>query len=296
MESVVDRLQQSPVIEAASMGDAPMLRAGSGWNFVFDVPGYGLAPGEDNTTWGSGVMPGYFETLGMHLIAGRDFVAQDRPKNNQLTSVIIINERMARHYFAGRDPVGQFIKIFKADGPRVEIIGVVSDVRSATLRAPRDEFFSPPYSGGWSIVVARPKSGVSIEAVSALIADGVCRSREERRRGSRPPRGRDSEDDRPRSPGCAHVGRLRGPRHRPRDYRFVCRNSALREQPHARDRHSHCDWRGRARCDVDGAQERNDCDGVGRGDRIAAGTPGTALTKSLPCPQAPDRACRRASG
>jgi putative ABC transport system permease protein len=169
MESVVDRLRQSPMIEAASMGDAPMLWAGGGWNFVFDVPGYRLAPGEDNTTWGSGVMPGFFQTLGMRLIAGRDFMAQDRPKNNQLASVIIINERMARHYFADRDPVGQFIKIYKADGPPVEIIGVISDARSATLRAPRDEYFRPPSIGGWSIVVARPKSGVSIEVVSALI-------------------------------------------------------------------------------------------------------------------------------
>jgi predicted permease len=170
MESIVERLRQSPLIESASMGDGPMLWAGGGWNFVFDVPGYALSPGEDNTTWGTTALPGYFTTLGMPLIAGRDFTEQDRPRNNnELSKVVIINERMARHYFAGRDPIGQFIRINRADGPAVEIIGVVRDVRSATLRAQRDEYFRPPAIGGWSILVARPRAGVQPDTVTALI-------------------------------------------------------------------------------------------------------------------------------
>ena len=83
-------------------------------------------------------------------------------------SKVIINEHMARHYFADRDPIGQFVK-FSGDRPPVEIIGVVSDVRSVTLRAQRDEYFGPPSVGGWGIVVARPKPGVSIDAVTALM-------------------------------------------------------------------------------------------------------------------------------
>ena len=169
VESVVDRLRQSSLVEAASMGDTPMIWAGGGWNFVFDVPGYTLAPDEDNTVWLTRAMPGYFQTLGMRLVAGRDFTPQDRPKTNELAKVIIINERMARHYFAGRDPVGQFIKIYKADGPAAQIVGVVRDVRSATLRADRDEYFGPANIGGWTIVVARPRPGASLDAVSALI-------------------------------------------------------------------------------------------------------------------------------
>jgi predicted permease len=169
VEAVIARLRQSPLVEAVSMGDAPMLWAGGGWNFVFDVPGYTLADGEDNTTWGSSAGPGYFETLGMRLIAGRHFTQSDRPRNNELSKVIIINERMARHYFAGRDPIGQFIRIYRADGPAVQIIGVVSDVRSATLRTERDEYFRPAAVGGWSIVVVRPKAEVSLDSVAALM-------------------------------------------------------------------------------------------------------------------------------
>jgi hypothetical protein len=137
---------------------------------VFDVPGYTLSPGEDNTTWGTIALPGYFATLGMRLVVGRDFTEQDRPRNNnELSKVVIINERMARHYFAGRDPIGQFIRLYRADGPAVEIVGVVRDVRSATLRAQREEYFRPPAIGGWSIIVARPRAAVPPDAVAALI-------------------------------------------------------------------------------------------------------------------------------
>ena len=83
VESVVDRLRQSPMIEAASMGDAPMLLAGGAggsWSFVSEVPGYTLAPDEDNTIWDNGAMPGYLKTLGVRLLAGRDFTSLDRPK------------------------------------------------------------------------------------------------------------------------------------------------------------------------------------------------------------------------
>jgi predicted permease len=170
MESIVERLRRSPLIEAASMGDAPMVWADGGWAFVYDVPGYTLSPGEDNTVWGNFAQTGYFATLGMRLVAGREFTEQDRPRNNnEFSKVIIINERMARHYFAGRDPIGQFIRIGISDGPAVEIVGVVSDVRSTTLREQRDESFRPVTIGNWSIVVARPRAGVSLDAVTALI-------------------------------------------------------------------------------------------------------------------------------
>jgi hypothetical protein len=169
IEAVIDRLRQSPLVEAACMGDGPMLWAGGGWNFVFDVPGYTLSEGEANTTWGSIVGNGYFETLGMRLIAGRNFTESDRVKVGELSKVVIINEHMARHYFAGRDPIGQFIKMYRADGPAVEIIGVVNDIRNASLRTQRDEYFRPAALGTWGIVFARPRPGVSVGTVTEVM-------------------------------------------------------------------------------------------------------------------------------
>jgi len=168
MDAVLERVRQSPLIEVAGMGDAPMLWAGGGWNFVFDVPGYTLAEGEDNTTWLTTAGSGYLETLGVRLVAGRLFAESDRPKTGPAL-LIIINEHMARHYFAGRDPIGQFIKIYRADGPAAQIIGVVSDVRSANLRTERDEYFRPLAVDGSSMLVARPRTGVPAAAAMALM-------------------------------------------------------------------------------------------------------------------------------
>jgi predicted permease len=66
-----------------------------------------------------GVTPGFFETLGMRLQAGRDFTFDD---STNRPAVVIINEAMARAFWPGTSPLGQHL-----DGR--EIVGVVSDVR-----------------------------------------------------------------------------------------------------------------------------------------------------------------------
>jgi predicted permease len=89
------------------------------------------------------VSPGYFATLGIPLVAGRDFREQDtaaRPK------VVIINETMARYFFGGKDPLGK--KMGTDDDPKIppdrEIIGVVKDAKYVRLsEAPRRHFYAP---------------------------------------------------------------------------------------------------------------------------------------------------------
>jgi hypothetical protein len=68
-------------------------------------PGYVSPPGEDGPlTYVESVGPRYFETLGMHLIAGRDFRTED---NQNGPKVIGINETAARKYFPGQDLIGR---------------------------------------------------------------------------------------------------------------------------------------------------------------------------------------------
>jgi predicted permease len=82
------------------------------------------------------VAPGYFSTLGIPLVAGRDFDARDTPGS---PPVVIISERMARH-FTG-NPVGQRLG---ADGPEREVVGVVKDIRYARVKdAPREVLYFP---------------------------------------------------------------------------------------------------------------------------------------------------------
>ncbi|MGB2716080.1 MAG: FtsX-like permease family protein [Vicinamibacterales bacterium] len=87
--------------------------------------------------------PGYFSTLGIPILRGRDFNASD---TTAAPGVVIINEEMARRYFEGQDPVGQRLKLGRAESssPWLTIVGVVGDVRHFGLDQPiRREIFRP---------------------------------------------------------------------------------------------------------------------------------------------------------
>jgi predicted permease len=81
------------------------------------------------------ISPKLFATLGVPIVAGRDFTVLDtRP-------VAIINETLARKYFAGRNPVGLHIGLVDdrtatPDTPNLEVIGVVKDLKFKNLRDP----------------------------------------------------------------------------------------------------------------------------------------------------------------
>jgi len=71
------------------------------------------------------VTPGYFETLRIHRISGRDFTAADTADSQP---VALANQTFVRKYLKGQEPLGSHIR---ADGKAREIIGVVADVQLA---------------------------------------------------------------------------------------------------------------------------------------------------------------------
>ena len=114
-----DKLTALPGVERATVAwSLPV----SGFSVAGDfsisgrpVPVQGRAPLRNV----NGIAPGYFETLGMRLLSGRDFAATDRAGQ---PNVVIINETMARTFWPNTSPLGQRIDA-------EEIVGVVSDVR-----------------------------------------------------------------------------------------------------------------------------------------------------------------------
>jgi predicted permease len=88
------------------------------------IPGYEPRPGEEPSP-GAGlsyVGPGYFQTMHIPLLDGRDFTPQD---NGKAPGVIIINEAMARSYWPGQDPVGRRIFLGRPGGSAFQIVGIV---------------------------------------------------------------------------------------------------------------------------------------------------------------------------
>jgi putative ABC transport system permease protein len=77
------------------------------------------------------VTPRFFETLGMPVLRGRGFTAQDR---QGAPLVAIINESAAKRIAPGEEPVGRRFRLGGPDGPAVEIVGIAGDARFRDLR------------------------------------------------------------------------------------------------------------------------------------------------------------------
>lgn len=79
------------------------------------------------------VTANFFSTLGIRLLDGRVFSAEDR---DGTLPVVTINESTARRFWPSESPVGKRLRLGDANGPEVTIIGVVGDVRYRDLRTP----------------------------------------------------------------------------------------------------------------------------------------------------------------
>jgi predicted permease len=90
------------------------------------------------------VGPGYFATVGMRLLRGREFDERD---TDHSMPVVVITESIARRYFPGRDPIGTTLRGLAASQQYdAEIVGVVADVRPVSLRADPVAMVFYPYS------------------------------------------------------------------------------------------------------------------------------------------------------
>jgi predicted permease len=88
-------------------------------------------PGEDGTpvaaTW---VDDRYFATLGVRVLAGRNFTPADTPSSPR---VAIVTEAFTNRYWPDLDPIGRRFKLRGADGPEYEVVGVVADYKVETI-------------------------------------------------------------------------------------------------------------------------------------------------------------------
>jgi putative ABC transport system permease protein len=129
---VIARLDASPGVEsAAGITFLPLSGPGIGTSFYrLDRPK--PADGELPSTEVRPVTPGYFDTMGIPRLAGRDFVTADAA---DAPLVAVISESLARRYLPGENPLGKqlHVSVGGAEGMRVEVVGVVGDVKFSSL-------------------------------------------------------------------------------------------------------------------------------------------------------------------
>jgi predicted permease len=166
---VYRRLQEQftrlPGVRGVSMSETTVLRNQQRGNTV-KFEGYQAGQGEYPTPYIDLVGPQYFATMGMPVVAGREFTEGDFGGGRL---VAMINESTANQYFKGQNPVGKHIYfgIEPKGAPDTEIVGVVRDAKYHTLRdEPKPFTFLPmdvdPQMGAAVFYVRtyRPLSGV----------------------------------------------------------------------------------------------------------------------------------------
>ena len=118
-------IQMVPGVKSAAYAMVPVLSGGE-WDSSMSVEGHRIKDGEDMQAFMNGISGDYWKTMGVPLLAGRDFDSRDDGKK---ITVAIVNRKFATHFFGSESPIGRHVGF--GEGPKtkleIEIIGVTED-------------------------------------------------------------------------------------------------------------------------------------------------------------------------
>ncbi|HEX5476195.1 MAG TPA: ABC transporter permease [Vicinamibacterales bacterium] len=160
-ERIRENLATMPgVTHAAASAITPL--SNSIWDTLIENPAGLSLPEKDRDVHMNLVTPSWFATYGTRIVAGRDITTRDTAS---APHVILVNETLARKYFAHRNPLGQTLRTVGEPGkpePSLEIVGVVEDAVYDSLRDP-----VPPTMYQPLLQASRPQTQVSFSVRSA---------------------------------------------------------------------------------------------------------------------------------
>jgi predicted permease len=154
-----------PGVTGVASSMVPLL-AGSNWGSSVSVQGFDAGPDTDTHSNYNEISPGYFRTLGIPLMAGREFTEAD---NLDAPKVVIVNEAFAKKFSLGREAVGKRM----STGGRelnLEIVGIVQNAKYSEVRQQPPPTFYLPYRQSERL------STMNMYAKTSLDTDGLLRS------------------------------------------------------------------------------------------------------------------------
>jgi predicted permease len=158
--TLLERLRSSPGIKSAALAAVPIL-AGNEWDSTMSVEGHRAADGEDMQAFMNALSPGYFETMKIPFLEGRDFTQMDVKERS---TVAIVNRRFAEHFFKGKSAIGK--RLGRGGGPNtkftIEIVGVVADsLYEGPREGVRRQVFVPKWGTGSAAFYVRTQTSSS---------------------------------------------------------------------------------------------------------------------------------------
>ena len=163
LPDLVQRAAGLPGVKHATYAMRMLLSgSGGGTDRQVSIPGFQLPEGQSSIPINlNAVGPNYFQTIGTHILEGRDFTYADGPQSQK---VVIVSRFMAHRFWPHDDALGKFIKIGKED---TLIVGIAEDAKIEDLREPPEPYMYLPYAqtgynGGSLIVEASGKPEATI--------------------------------------------------------------------------------------------------------------------------------------
>jgi predicted permease len=170
------RLRSAPGVDSAGLATVSIL-SGSEWDSSMSVEGHHPVDGEDMQAFMNALSPGYFRTMRIPLLEGRDFTDADvqnhamffasllaDEKSAAVHSVAIVNRKFANHFFKGRSAIGR--RIGFGTGPdakqNIEIVGVVENsLYEGPREGVRRQVFIPNFGKTSATMYVRTHHGSS---------------------------------------------------------------------------------------------------------------------------------------
>lgn len=179
-KEVIRRIAELPGVDQVAIGTVVPWREAGFFDAQFSIEGYLKADGEDDPRAKfRTVSPGFFAALGVPIIAGRDFNADDREGGER---VVIVSQSLAQRMFPNQDAVNRkflwtdpVIKFIDVSGEPRRIVGVVADIDdqnvvpgpTVTVYHPMDQEFG----GGRLFVHARTDPYALVPSITKVVRD-----------------------------------------------------------------------------------------------------------------------------
>jgi macrolide transport system ATP-binding/permease protein len=144
-DELIERVQVLPGVQSAAFARTTPLGYGSFSSSPIAVDGYQPPPDEQPAIQYNEVGPGYFATVGIPLLSGREFTRAD---NETAALVAVVNDVMAAQYWRGDDPVGKRLQV---KGQWRQVVGVAKVSKYQSVRESPTPFFYVPLRQNFSV-------------------------------------------------------------------------------------------------------------------------------------------------
>ncbi|MEX2280858.1 MAG: ABC transporter permease, partial [Gemmatimonadota bacterium] len=138
---IEEELSGLPGVTGVTAGTVPLI-SGSNWGTSVSVEGFKADPDTDTEARYNLIGPDYFKTLGVQLLAGREFSQGDLSGGPR---VAVVNQEFARKFGLGGNPIGKRMATGRSDTLNIEIIGLVRNAKYSDVKDSIPAVFYAPY-------------------------------------------------------------------------------------------------------------------------------------------------------